>query len=220
MRDLFRPAAIPALFLTTAFLGCGDRTLPGNELIDTAAANAPKSEADQKLGAALSDVINDANTKYHPLTYEYNENLLTILDRVEARLSGESAALDPLPMPKLDEAEQLAHFKETVRRWSEQTKKNLRTEIEPLKAEVAARKPGAKPFHPEFQKRFAAAFDDFIPIEVKELGERRNRVIHEKARPLFDEYRSSAPEAVRYYERTLDAAPYALPPAGTAVSKP
>jgi hypothetical protein len=221
LRDLIRPAAGPALILTMlAFFGCGDRTLPGNELVDPAAANAPRSEADQKLSGALSDVINDANTKYRALSYEYDENLLTILDRVEARLAGGTAPLDPLPMPKLDEAEQLAHFKETVRRWTEKTKKDLRKEIEPLKAEVAARKPGGEPFHPDFHKKFAAAFDDFIPIEVEEAHERRNRAIHEKSKPILDEYRSSAPEAVRLHEQTLNAPPFNLPPAVTDATKP
>jgi len=221
LRDFFRAAAGPPLILTAlATFGCGDRPLPGNELVDPVAANAPRTEADQKLGGALSDVINDANVKYHALDYEYNEDLLSILDRVEARLSGGSAALDPLPMPKLDEAEQLAHFKETIRRWTEKTKQDFRATIDALKADVAARKPGEKPFHPEFHKKFAAAFDDFIPIEVEEIRERRNRAIHEKAKPFLDEYRSSAPEVVRLHEQTLNAPPYNLPAATKAAPIP
>jgi hypothetical protein len=180
----------------------------------TAAGRSPSSGADpasQELGDRISKLINDASERFWPLEYEYDEDLLGILDRVEARLAGKSAKLDPLPMPKLDEAEQLDHFRETIRRWTGKTGKNLRAEIEPLNAEVAARQPGGKPFHPEFHKKFAAVFDDFIPIEVAEIRERRNRAIHAKADALFKEYRDTAPDMVRQSEQTLNAPPYNLP---------
>ena len=79
------------------------------------------------------------------------------------------------------------HFRETLRRWKAKTGKDLRAEIDKLKAEVAARKPGGPPFHPDFHKHFSAVFDDLIPIEVAEIRERRNRYLHEKAK------RSSTP---------------------------
>lgn len=211
MRAFPRLAFVSGLMLV-GFVGCGTKQPEGNELISPAEAKAQAEmpAADQELGAKLSEVINDANEKYRALEYDYNEDLLKILDRVETRLAGKSEKLDPLVFPKLDEAEQLDHFKVTIGRWQEKSKKTLREAIEPLKAEIAARKPGGKPFHPEFQKNFAAAFDDFIPLEVEEIRERRNRVIHEKAKPILDEYRKTAPDAVREHEKTLNSPPYNL----------
>jgi hypothetical protein len=176
----------------------------------TAPAAAAEPEAGE-LNGKLSKLMVDLTARYRPLDYEYDEELLETLDRVEARLAGKSEALEPLPMPKLDEAEQLDHFRETVKRWSAKTGKSLRAEIDPLKAEVAARKPGGPSFHPDFHKRFSAAFDDFIPIEVAEVRERRNKALHEQAKPLLDEYRSRAPDAVKSAEQTLNAPPYNLP---------
>lgn len=166
---------------------------------------------DREFEGKLSDLINDTSARYRPLRYEYNEGLLAILDRVEARLAGKSEKLDPLPLPKLSEAEQLDHFREVVRRWSAATGKDLRAELTPLLADVAARKPGGSSFHPDFQKKFSAAFDSFIPIEVAEIRERRNRTLHDAAKPLLDEYRARAPAAVRNAEQTLNTAPYDLP---------
>jgi hypothetical protein len=198
-------ASLAGLFLMLA--GCADPN-PGNDLLPTTKRDAGISTPALELGSKLSDVINSANSKYQPLKYEYNENLLDILDRVEIRLSSKSTSLDPLPLPRLDEAEQLEHFQETIKRWSEQTKLELRGAIDPLKAEIAARKPGGSPFHPEFQKKFAAVFDAFIPIEVEEMRDRRNKAVHDKANVLFDEYRETAPDAVREHEKTLNEAPY------------
>ena len=211
MRVLKRLAVASGLILA-AFAGCGTKEPEGNELIDPAEAkaNAGRTTADQEIGGKLSEAINDASEKYHPLRYEYDEDLLKLLDRVETRLAGKSEKLDPLVLPTLDEAEQLAHFKETIKRWNAKTKKDLRTVLDPLIAEVAARKPGGPPFHPEFHKKFAAEFDSFIPIEVEEIRERRNRAIHEKAKSIFDEYRKTDPDAVKPHEKTLNAPPYNL----------
>ncbi|MGE3818947.1 MAG: hypothetical protein AB7I30_05890 [Isosphaeraceae bacterium] len=203
----FQGAALGLVLLT----GCGPSMPEGNPLEDPTAVST-SDPAGAEFNAKISDLMNDVSARYRALEYEFNEDLLAILDRVEARLSGKLEKLDPLPMPKLDEAEQLDHFREVIKRWSEKTGKSLRAELDPLLAEVAARKPtGGPAFHPEFQKKFAAVFDDFIPIEVAEARERRNKALHEAARPLLEEYRTKAPDAVKRAEATLDAPPYDLP---------
>jgi hypothetical protein len=174
--------------------------------------SAEESKASQELNSGLSKIINDATSHYRPLDYEYNEDLLVMLDRIETYLSGKSEGKPLRVMKRLDEQEEADHLRETVKRWTQQTGKDLRAEIDKLKAEVAARKPGGSPFHPEFQKHFSAAFDDLIPIEVAEIRERRNREIHRNAKSLFDQYRSAYPELVRQQEAFLNQPPYNLPP--------
>lgn len=160
----------------------------------------------------LNKVLNDASIRYASLEYEYDENLLTIIDKAEAYLSGKPKGSAPRAMPKLSELEEYEHIRETIRRWRAATGKDLRAEIDQLKAEVAARKPGGPAYHPDFHKKFAAIFDSFIAIEVREIRERRNRAIHEAAKPLFEEYRATAPDLVKKYEETLNAPPYQLTP--------
>lgn len=213
MQPSTRPARGVALALAL-IAGCSPSTPEGNPLEEPGTA-AVADPSGAEFNSKLSDLMNETNARFRPVEYEFDEDLLAILDRVEARLSGKSETLEPLPMPKLDEAEQLAHFRETIRRWEAKTGKTLRAELDPLLAEVAARKPtGGPAFHPEFHKKFAAVFDDFIPIEVAEARERRNRALHEAARPLIEEYRSKAPEAVQRAEETLNAPPYNLPDVG------
>jgi hypothetical protein len=158
---------------------------------------------------ALTQVINEATIRYIPLEYSYDEGLLEELDLIEARLSHKEKAPTTRLLPKLDEEEELDHFRETARRWEASTGKKLRASIDPLKADVAARKPGV-PYHPAFHKKFAAEFDDFIKIEVAEARERRNRQIHEKAKPIFDKYRTTHPETVAHFQKMIDTPPYNL----------
>jgi hypothetical protein len=164
------------------------------------------------LMSDMNTLMNDATVRFRPLDYQYDEDLLQILDRIEASLSGKTPGTPPRAMPKLDEQDEVAHFRETFRRWKVQTSKDLRAEIDKFKAEVAARKPGGPPFHPDFHKRFSATFDDLIPIEVAEIRERRNRYIHQKAKPLLDSYREKDPDTVRGLEDVLNKAPYNIPP--------
>jgi len=177
--------------------------------------SVPKT-SDDSLTAELSKIINEASLNYKPLEYQYDEGLLNILDRSETHLAGKSKGPAPRAMPKLSEQEEYDHLRETIRRWRAKTGKDLRAEIDKLKAEVAARKPGGPVYHPEFHKRFAAVFDDFIPIEVEEIRERRNRVIHEKAKPILEKYRETAPASVKQYETTLNSPPYKLSESSTA----
>jgi hypothetical protein len=164
----------------------------------------------------MSKILNEAAIRYGSIAYEYDENLLTTLDKAEAYLAGRLKGPAPRAMPKLSEQEEYDHIRETIRRWQAQSGKDLRAEIDRLQAEVAARKPGGAAYHPDFHKRFAAVFDSFIPIEVKEIRERRNRAIHQEAKPLFEKYRATAPDMVKQYEATLNAAPYNLPPESPA----
>jgi len=177
------------------------------------------SEASQQLGAAMNTLMNEATVRFRSLDYEYDEELLQILDRIEASLSGKAPGPYPRAMPKLDAREEQEHFRETFRRWKDQTGKDLRAEIDKLKAEVAARKPGGPAFHPDFHKRFSAAFDDLIPIEVAEIRERRNLYIHERAKPLLDSYRDKDPESVESFDSMLDQPPYNVPPQESAAHK-
>jgi hypothetical protein len=168
------------------------------------------------MGARLSTLINEAADRYRPLDYQYDEDLLTKLDGIDAYLSGKTTGAPPRFLPKLDEREEVDHFRETTRRWQSATGKNLRAEVDKLKAEVDARKPGDKPFHPEFHKQFAV-FDDLIAIEVAEMRERRNKYIHANADAVFDPYRQKHPAAVRELEGSLNKPPYELrPPAPSA----
>jgi hypothetical protein len=202
-------------FVTLALLsGCGPRSphdAPSGGVGDP--AQSPEAaQASQEMGAKLSTLINDASDRYRPLDYQYDEDLLTQLDRIDAYLSGKTTGSPPRFLPKLDEPEEVDHFRETIRRWQSATGKNLRAEVDKLKAEVDARKPGDKPFHPEFHKQFSAAFDNLIPIEVAEMRERRNKYIHANADAVFDPYRQKHPAAVRELEGSLNKPPYELPP--------
>jgi hypothetical protein len=180
----------------------------------------------QEVQQALTQAINDASYRYSALEYDYNEDLLAMLDQMEARLADPSSTptrrfivpREGKP-PKLDETEELEHFRETIRRWEAKTGRKLREAIDPLKAEVAARKPG-EPVPPEFHQRFSAAFDDLIQLEVLEMRERRNRAIAEVSAPLFSKYREQAPGMVDHFERMLKAQGFAEPEPAPGSSAP
>ncbi|MGP0063680.1 MAG: hypothetical protein ACLQGP_08805 [Isosphaeraceae bacterium] len=178
-----------------------------------------KSKASQEISNALNELIIDATARFRPLDYEYDEDLLKIVDRVEAYLSGKTPAPPSRVLPKLDVQEEMDHFRETFRRWKARTGKDLRVEIDRFAAEVAARKPDGPRFYPDFHKRFAAVFDDLIPIEVAEIRERRNRYLHEQARPLLDSFRQKDPDAVLEFEKILNQPPYNLSPSVPATDK-
>lgn len=168
--------------------------------------------ASQEISSNLSRIINEARIKYAPLRYEYAEDLLERLDRIEADFAGKTEAPPPRYLPTMDEKEEKAHFRETVRRWEAATGKKLRTEVDRLKASVAARKPGEL-FHPVFQKDFSSTFDDFIKIEVLETREHCNRVIHEAAESVFAKNRERYPLLVRQFEEELKKPEFAIPDA-------
>ena len=205
MRTLFRLTigVFLAAWAIAGFSGCGGAApTPAGGGGKSPPPRENVSEASQHLGEGLNQLINDATVQFRPLDYEYDEDLLKVLDRVEAHLSGTAAGPAPNVMPKLDETEEMDHFRETFRRWKVQTGKDLRAEIDKLKAEVAARKPGGPAFNPNFHKHFAAAFDDLIPIEVAEIRERRNRYLHDQAKPLFDSCREKDPTPCAGSRRT------------------
>jgi hypothetical protein len=200
--------------------GCGERApIPGDGRAGGPRPNESTSAAAKQLDDSMNSLVNEATVRFRALDYEYDEDLLQILDRTEASLSGKSSGPRPRALPKLDEQEEVEHFLETFRRWKAKTGKDLRTEIDLLKAEVAARKPGGPAFHPDFHKRFSAAFDDLIPIEVAEIRERRNRYIHERAKPLLDSCREKDPEAVRPFDQFLAQPPYDVSPTDSGSAK-
>jgi hypothetical protein len=183
--------------------GCGPKDA-GPDLPTQTSTSRGDPETDRAIKEGLNQIVNEAEARYKPLYYEYNEGLLQIADQAESILSGkakpEVASLRF--MPKLDEAEEREHFRESIRRWEEKNGQTFRAAIDPLIAEVAARKPG-EAFHPDFQKRFGVVFDSFIPIEVQEARERRNRAIRAKAEGLLAQYRAAQPVVVKDYERML-----------------
>src|SRR5262249_24247214 len=146
---------------------------------------------------------------YSELRYEYNEGLLKILDQIEFTLSGKLEGDPPRFLSKLDAQEEREHFRETIRRWEAKTGKNLRTGVHAPTADVAAR-PAGESVHPAFQRKFSQTFDEFIPIEVAELRERRNRAIHAAAEAFLAPHRVKHPEPVRRIERLLGTPPYNL----------
>lgn len=191
--------------------GCGERPTGGGDAATS--ADAPLGREDQALYQELenrvNDLISENTSKYAELRYEYSEGLLKILDQIELTLSGKFPGEPPRLLAKLDPDEEREHLRETVRRWEAKTGKSLRTEVDARKAEMASR-PAGQTFHPEFQRKFSQAFDEFIAIEVAELRERRNRAIHAAAEPLLAPHRAKHPEPVRRIERILDSPPYRL----------
>src|SRR5262249_54273395 len=131
VRPLTRHAAV--LIVTLACVaGCNqksDEGPDGGPVGKSAPGETSEPEAGERTGK-LSKLRDHLGPRARALDYEYDEELLEVLDGVEGRLAGKSEALDPLPMPKLDEAEQLDHFRETIKRWSAKTDKNLRAEID------------------------------------------------------------------------------------------
>jgi len=214
VRNYHRILALAPLIAASLPAGCGGRGQP-----DVASSKAEIVDV-PPIQQELSKAVNEAELRYAPLSYDYDEDLLSMLDRIEAHLASGSSGPAPRFLPKLDEKEEMAHFRETIRRWEAKTGQKLRDVIDPLKAEVAKRKPGESPFYPEFHKRFSAALDDLIPIEVAEMRERRNRAIHAAARPLFDKYRDSNSELIKQLESELSNPQYALPPQAPPVAPP
>jgi hypothetical protein len=163
----------------------------------------------QKLESDVNTIVNDESVRYTSLQYQYSENLLDILDQVEKTLAGKAAGEPRRFLPRLSEQEERDHFRETVRRWEAQTGKNLRAEVDALKADVAAR-PSGVTYYPEFQRKFSKVFDSFVALEVAELRERRNRAIHAATEARLAPLRDKHPEPVRRIEAILNQPPYQL----------
>src|SRR4051794_25076611 len=162
------PALLSISFVSLPVIGCArpaGSPAPPPSPIEAAAKVNPLEE--NEISQALTKVINEASDRYRPLDYEYDEDLLTTIDGIEAYLSGKRAK-DPPPrsLPRLDKDEEYAHYRQCISRWKAKTGRELRTEIDALKSDVAGRDP-KKAFHPEFHKAFSNTFDDFIKIEVE-----------------------------------------------------
>jgi hypothetical protein len=210
------PPSMQPIFVVALLLASGCGGPPEDSASDAVLAADPS--ATQALRDVVSKAINDTTNRYKPLDYEYDEDLLVKLDQIEAHLADPKSAPAPRFMAGdekqagIDAAEELEHHRESVRRWAAKAGRSIRSAIDPLKAEVAGRKPDGPKYYPEFHKRFAESFDDYITIEVAEIRERRNRALHAAVKPEFDKYRATHPELVRHFEAMLNAPPYVLPP--------
>ncbi len=202
---------ILAVSLIPTSSGCGDG--PSRPGADAPSASPADSETSAALSSGLTEVINAAEARYRPVQYNYDEDLLAKIDQVESHLAGRSKGPPPRVLPSLDKpAEEQAHFRETIKRWEAKAGRSLRESIDPLISEVAARSPGGPAFHPDFHKKFGLVFDTFIPIEIAEIHERRNRAVREGADLLFTRYRDKHLEAVKPFQATLDRQYPAAPP--------
>lgn len=196
-----------ASLLATGLIGCGSEpasTGPGAVARPELPADADPV-ANKALAEGITQIVNEMTIRYSPLDYEYDEDLLEKFDQVEAYLAAGAQGEPPRFMERLDADEEVDHLSEAIRRWEAASGKALRPEIDPLKAEVAARDPDGERFHPEFHKRFAVIFDDLIKHEATHILELRNQAIRAKAADLFDTHRTAHPELVRYYEGMVEA---------------
>ncbi|MGE3821695.1 MAG: hypothetical protein AB7I30_19965 [Isosphaeraceae bacterium] len=217
MSSVPRPISALARMIATSLVvglavGCESRSTVDQE--PPGATASPMSAEDQavfqKLKSQVDAIVSAKVERYGELRYEYTEGLLDTLDQIERTLAGEIKGEPPRFLTKLDPEDEREHLRETVRRWEARTGKNLRAEIDVLKADVASRKEGER-HHPEFQRKFSKSFDDFILVEVTEIHERRNRAIHAAAEELLAPLREKHPEPVRRIEALLNTPPYHLP---------
>lgn len=193
---------VRALVLSPAFVtACTKAPTAGQAPAAVAVAEDPGLS---EINQGLSAILNEEQIRYRSLDYEYDEGLLDAIDKAEAYLSGKLKEPVPRAMPKLTAEEEFDHLRETIRRWEAKTGKSLRPEIDALKADVAARPAKGPALHPEFHKKFSLVFDEFIPIEVAEIRERRDKAIHARTQALFDKYREKYPEQVRMQEAMLN----------------
>ncbi|WP_152051941.1 hypothetical protein [Tautonia marina] len=209
---------LPSLLILLLANGCGTPSTP-EPGADSSVVMESNPELFRELQGKLSDLINETSMTYQQLDYDYAEDLLDRLDQYEAYFANGSDGDPPRFMPKLEAEEELDHIREVIRRWEDQTGKNLREEVDALKADVAART-GEEQFYPEFQKKFSLAFDDFIKVEVAEILERRNRMIHQQAETLLAPHREEHPEIVEHFEAMLATPQYALPDQNAQSSSP
>lgn len=194
--------------------GCGPASNDNTATAETG-TSAQVSPEMAKINEQVSKIINDATSQFASLDYEFNEDLLKILDTLSAYFESKPEARASLKLdrylPSIDQADESAHFAESIKRWETKSGKNMRAEVNRLKAILAKRDVQEKQSLVNFNKEFSSTFDDFVKIEVDELRERRNRLIHEKARPLLESLRAKDAAAATKIETTLNSPPYNLP---------
>lgn len=203
------------MLILTISGGCGSSSSDNTEIAKAPQSVSTVNSDEAKINEAVSKIINDATTKYASLDYAFNEDLLKILDQFAgyyaATPENRKAVKLERQLPKLDESEEIQHFEESIKRWEKKNARSLRSEVDRLKSLLAKRNTADKQSQVEFNKQFSAAFDDFVKIEVDELRERRNRWIHDKARPVIEELKATSSAAAGKVEATLNAPPYNLP---------
>jgi hypothetical protein len=207
-----------SISLTVIFIGLSgcNSSNSDNKPVAGETANTPQAAPEvASSNEALSKIINEATTRFSTLDYDFNEDLLKIMDDFARYFATNSDARKALKferqLPKLDEAEEISHFQESVKRWETKTGKTLRAEVDRIKKLLEARDAKNKESLANFNREFSTAFDDFVKIEVDELRERRNRWIHDKAKPVIEELKSKNSAAAASIESTLNNPPYQLP---------
>ncbi len=210
---LLRASAFLCGFAGLCLSGCGRPEAPGTDEAKVTAE--PRSAVASKADEDLSRIINEATIRFTSLDYGFNEDLLRIVDETEAYLAAQpdarKAMTVPRHLPKLDEQEELEHFRQTFSKWEAKTGKKLRAEIDRTKAAVAKRAANDKEASIAFNKDFSTTFDALIKEEVDDLRERRNRWIHERAAPLIEEIKSKTPAEAERLRKILDSPPYGIP---------
>ena len=174
-------------------------------------AVAEDPELVNKLAQTFSDIIEEVSAKYHPIVYHYDEDLLSKISAAHAFLSG--AKPEPRParlIAEIDENEEDEHLRETIKRWSSKTGRDFGKAIAELESALAS-VDRSKPVHPEFHRAFSKVFDDFIAIEVPEMRERRNRVIHRRVREMLAPHVGTKPKVVRHFQQLIAVPPYLDP---------
>ncbi|WP_422924398.1 hypothetical protein [Singulisphaera sp. PoT] len=205
-----------AFFVSALVLPACQDSAPQQEpprKVDTAAVDS-NPDLFLKIKGDFDRIIAEASEHYHPLVYHFDEDLLNKMDREEKKLQGGTVEAARL-IPEIEAKEEDDHFRETIRRWAEKSGKDFRASLDGL-AKARAQVDPKKPFHPEFHKEFAEVFDDFIAIEVAEMRERRNRVIHDRLRETLDPHRARYPKIAEHFESLVAVPPYQLPEAATA----
>jgi hypothetical protein len=218
---LVRPSRwLLAVALVTVGCGTTGTTEPPPDARTQAEQALRKSDPAmfQKIEEAVRKVVNDATVRYWPLEYDTDERLVDYLDQANKQIAAGASEPSKRYLRHMEPKEELEHIRETIRRWSARTGKDLRATIDDLQADIAHRDPKQTMF-PEFHKKFARELSDFIKLENEELHERRDRMIRANLPAALAPYRDSHPAIVREFESRYSP-PQVDPPASSRAEPP
>src|SRR5262249_51763952 len=134
------PRWLLAVSLVT--VGCGTSDSPPDA---RTRAEQNLRNSDPVMFARIEDdvrkVVSDATVRYWPLEYGTDEQLVDYLDQVNKQIALGAAEPSKRYLMHMEPKEEFDHIRETIRRWSARTGKNLRSTIDGLKADIANRDP-------------------------------------------------------------------------------